>query len=187
MYAIRSYYDGNSYLARPGEPLTQPQSGEAGVGEFDDQGIPETIEGYNRLNAILAATDQNLTEIQFGEAGNTIQIRSPKEAAELLPLYAYDPERDIMINQETGVEYQNIRGTFSVITSYSIHYTKLYEGAVRQPLESLPAEFGEIAGVIEMAVGEEYPVYRFGRHRELLPVSQAVLLGALKHSRNNFV
>jgi ABC-type sugar transport system permease subunit len=105
--------DGNGYLAAPGEPLAQPQPGESGVGEFDNQGIPETIEGYSRLNAIQAATDQNLTEIQFGEAGNSIQIRSPKEAAELLPLYEYDPERDVMINQETGVEYQNLRGTFS--------------------------------------------------------------------------
>lgn len=105
--------DGNGYLAMPGEPLTQPQPGESGVGEFDDQGIPKTIEGYARLNAIRAATDQNLTEIQFGEAGKTIQIRSPKEAAELLPLYVYDPERDVMTNQETGVEYQDIRGTFS--------------------------------------------------------------------------
>ncbi|MCB9423133.1 MAG: ABC transporter permease subunit [Ardenticatenaceae bacterium] len=105
--------DGNGYLAKPGEPLTQPQPGESGISGFDDKGIPETIEGYTRLNAIQAAIDQNLTEIQFGEAGNTIQIRSPKEAAELLPLYAYDPERDVMTNQETGVEYQNIRGTFS--------------------------------------------------------------------------
>lgn len=104
---------GNGYLATPGEPLAQPQPGESGVGDFDDQGIPVSIEGYSRLNAILATTDQNLTEILFGEAGNTIQIRSPREAAELLPLYEYDPERDAMVSQETGVEYQNIRGVFA--------------------------------------------------------------------------
>ena len=97
----------------PGEPLTQPQPGEAGIGELDDKGIPETIEGYQRLNAILAATDQNLTEILFGEEGKTIQVRSPSEAAELLPLYVYDPDRDAMISQETGIVYQNIRGTFT--------------------------------------------------------------------------
>jgi ABC-type sugar transport system permease subunit len=105
--------DGNGYLALPGEPLTQPQPGEAGIGELDDKGIPETIEGYQRLNAILAATDRNLTEVLFGEEGKTIQVRSPSEAAELLPLYIYDPERDAMISQETGVTYQNIRGTFT--------------------------------------------------------------------------
>jgi ABC-type sugar transport system permease subunit len=105
--------DGNGYLARPGEPLTQPQAGEAGIAEFDDKGIPESIEGFQRLNAILAATDQNLTEILFGEEGSTIQVRSPSEAAQLLPLYEYDSEQDAMISQETGVVYSNIRGTFS--------------------------------------------------------------------------
>jgi ABC-type sugar transport system permease subunit len=104
--------DGNGYLALPGEPLTQPEPGEAGIGELDARGIPETIEGYQRLNAILAATDQNLTEILFGEEGRTIQVRSPSEAAELLPLYTYDPEQDAMTSQETGISYQNIRGTF---------------------------------------------------------------------------
>jgi len=105
--------DGIGYLAKPGEPLSQPQPSEMGVGELDSKGIPETIEGYQRLNAILAATDKNLTEIQFGEAGQTVQIRSPKEAAELLPLYLYDANQDAMIDQDTGIVYQNIRGTFT--------------------------------------------------------------------------
>ena len=105
--------DGNGYLAKPGEPLTQPQPGESGVGELDSRGIPEMIDGYQRLNAIRAATDQNLTEIQFGVEGSTIQIRSPAEAAELLPLYTYDPDQDAMISQESGATYRNIRGTYT--------------------------------------------------------------------------
>lgn len=105
--------DGNGYLAKPGEPITQPLPGEAGIGELDDKGIPKTIEGYQRLNAILAATDKNLTQILFGEAGKTIQVRSPTEASELLPLYVYDPAQDAMINQETGIIYKNLRGTFT--------------------------------------------------------------------------
>ena len=108
--------EGNGYLARPSEPLTQPQPGEAGIGQLDSKGIPETIEGYKRLNAIVAATDQKLTEIQFGESGTTIQVRSPKEAAELLPKYVYDPEQDAMLDQETGTTYRNLRGTFTSTT-----------------------------------------------------------------------
>jgi ABC-type sugar transport system permease subunit len=108
--------EGNGYLAVQGEPLTQPQPGEMGIGELDDKGIPKTIEGYKRLNAILAATDQNLTEIQFGEAGTTIQVRSPSEAAELLPKYVYDSAQDVMIDQETGTVYRNLRGTFASST-----------------------------------------------------------------------
>lgn len=105
--------EGNGYLALPGEPITQPTPGEAGIGELDDRGVPVTIEGYQRLNAIVAATDQNLTQILFGEEDRTIQVRSPREAAELLPLYVYDPDQDAMINQETGVVYKNVRGTFT--------------------------------------------------------------------------
>lgn len=105
--------DGKGFLAKPGESLSQPQPGEMGIGELDGKGIPKTIEGYTRLNAILAATDKNLTDIQFGEAGKTIQVRSPTEAAELLPLYIYDSNQDVMIDQETGIVYQNLRGTFT--------------------------------------------------------------------------
>jgi len=112
--------DGNGYLALPGEPLTQPQPGEEGVGELDKNGIPESIEGYKKLNAILAASDSNLPNILFGEEGKTIQVRSPKEAAELLPLYEYDSDQDTMIDQQTGVVYQNLRGTFTSPTGKQI-------------------------------------------------------------------
>lgn len=105
--------DGQAYLAVPGEPLAQPQPGEAGIGPLDANGIPETIEGYQRLNAIRAATDQNLTNVLFGEAGSTIQIRSPREAAELLARYVFDAEQDAMVDQQTGTVYKNLRGAFT--------------------------------------------------------------------------
>jgi ABC-type sugar transport system permease subunit len=112
--------DGNGYLALVGKPLSQPQPGEMGVGELDSKGIPKTIEGYQRLNAIQAATDKKLTEILFGEEGRTIQVRSPSEAAELEPLYVYDPEQDTMTDQETGVVYQNLRGIYTSPTGDQI-------------------------------------------------------------------
>lgn len=105
--------DGNGYLAIVGKPLSQPKPGENGIGELDENGIPKTIEGYQRLNVFEAATNPKLTEIQFGAAGKTIQIRSPSEAAEIVPLYVYDPEADTMTSQETGIVYHNLRGTFT--------------------------------------------------------------------------
>ena len=107
--------DGNGYLAKQGEPLTQPQAGEEGVGAFDEDGIPESIDGYQKLNAIVAATDQNLPEILFGKEGKTIQVRSPSEAAELLSKYIYDSELDAMIDQETGTIYTNLRGAVHLL------------------------------------------------------------------------
>ncbi len=112
--------EGNGYLAFPGELHAQPQPGELGIGELDDAGIPKTIEGYQRLNAIMASTDQNLPEIQFGEEGTTIQIRSPSEAAELLPLYTYDPDQDAMISEETGIVFKNVQGTFTSLEGVDI-------------------------------------------------------------------
>jgi ABC-type sugar transport system permease subunit len=112
--------DGTGFLAKPGEPLAQPLPGELGVGELDAKGIPVTLEGYDRLNAIIAATDKNLTQILFGEEGKTIQVRSPSEAAELVPLYLYDAEQDAMIDQQTGVVYTNLRGTFTSSAGQSL-------------------------------------------------------------------
>jgi ABC-type sugar transport system permease subunit len=111
---------GNRYLAKPGEPLAQPQPGELGVGELDADGIPQEIEGYERLNAFLAAADSNLPQILFGEEGKTIQVRSPREAAELLPLYVYDADQDAMIDQETGLVYKNLRGTFTTSSGQAL-------------------------------------------------------------------
>ncbi len=112
--------DGQGYLARTGEPLTQPVPGQDGIGPLDAKGVPESIEGYQRLNAIMAATDQNLTNILFGDPQKTIQIRSTSEASELLPRYKYDAEADAMIDQETGTIYSNLRGTFTSPTGEEI-------------------------------------------------------------------
>lgn len=112
---------GNGYLVKTDEAIAQPKPGEAGVGNLDAKGVPETIDGYTRLNPFLAATDKNLPNILFmGEEGKTIQIRSSVEASELLPLYVYDPEQDAMIDQETGMVYTNLRGTFTSSTGKAL-------------------------------------------------------------------
>ena len=90
------------------------------MGELDEDGIPVTIEGYQRLNVILAVSDKNLSKIQFGEEGKTIQVRTPSEAAELLPKYVFDSDLDAMIDQETGVVYRNLRGVFSSSTGQEL-------------------------------------------------------------------
>ena len=88
-------------------------AGENGIGEIDADGAPVTIEGYTRLNRILASTDKNLTNIKFGDPENTIQVRSPSEAAELLPLYAYDAETNTFTNQLNGTVYKDLEGTYT--------------------------------------------------------------------------
>lgn len=105
--------NGNTLFARPGEETIPGVVGENGIGELDDSGIPTEIDGYTKLNAILAASDNQLPNVLFGVEGDTIQIRSPQEAAQLRPLYAYDETDNTLTNQETGVVYTAIDGTYT--------------------------------------------------------------------------
>lgn len=110
--------EGNTFLARPieseaEEKILEAEPGQNGIGELDDEGAPMTIEGYTRLNRITAATDQNLTNIKFGDPENTIQVRSPSEAAELMPRYEYDPEENTFTDQLTGQVYFDREGTWT--------------------------------------------------------------------------
>jgi len=105
--------DGNAYLAKPGEDIKPGVSGQDGVGELDANGVPDSIEGFNRLNAIQATTDQELPNIQFGVPPQTVQIRSTSEAAELKPRYEYDEETDTMLDLQTDTVYENVDGTFT--------------------------------------------------------------------------
>ncbi len=111
---------GEAFLAKVGEPLSQPTPGEGGIGELDAKGVPTAIEGYERLNAIRASTDQTLPDILFGAEDSTIQIRSTSEAAQFEPLYLYDAAQDAMISQEDGTIFRNIDGTFTSQTGGKI-------------------------------------------------------------------
>ncbi len=106
--------EGETFLAKPGEEILPAKPGDPGIGEADSKGIPQTVEGYTRLNTLLAASDKTLPSIKFGVEGiQSIQIRSPSEAAELAIRYVYDEENDVMIDQSSGDIYRNVEGTFS--------------------------------------------------------------------------
>jgi arabinogalactan oligomer / maltooligosaccharide transport system permease protein len=106
--------DGPGLLARPEEPVEAVAPGEAGVGPLDEDGIPESIEGYERLRrGQTVALITQLSNLEFGEPPDTIKIRSLDAAAELQSRYVYDEARDAIINQETGVVYTAVDGTFT--------------------------------------------------------------------------
>jgi len=106
--------NGETFLAKPGEEIQPAQAGDPGIGEADSQGIPKSIEGYTRLNTLLAAADKELPNIKFGVEGvQTVQIRSPKEAAELQVRFKYDQTTDTLLDQSNGDIYENKSGTFT--------------------------------------------------------------------------
>lgn len=106
--------EGETFLAKPGEAIVPVTAGEAGIGEADERGIPESIEGYQRLNTLLAASDKELPNIKFGVEGEqSVQVRSPSEAAELRIRYDYDPATNTVTDQANGDVYNNVLGTFT--------------------------------------------------------------------------
>lgn len=105
---------GETFVGRPGQEIVPAQAGDPGVGEVDGNGIPATLDGSPRLNPLIAATDQELPSIKFGLEGvQTIQIRSPSEAAELEIRYIYDEASDTITDQSNGDIYYNTNGTFT--------------------------------------------------------------------------
>ena len=106
--------DGASFLAKPGEELLAAKPGDPGIGEADSKGIPASIDGYKRLNTLIAAADKNLPDIKFGiEGKQAIQISSPKTASELKSRFTYDEATDSMLDNSNGDIYLNVNGTFT--------------------------------------------------------------------------
>jgi ABC-type sugar transport system permease subunit len=108
---------GETLLAKPGEAIIAAKPGDPGVGEADASGVPATIDGYTKLNKLLATTDKTLTTIKFGQEGvegaKTVQVRSPNEAAELQIRYLYDKAAGTLTDQETGRVFYDKEGVFT--------------------------------------------------------------------------
>jgi ABC-type sugar transport system permease subunit len=108
--------EGNGFVAMPNQPLQPATPGEGEVGAADENGIPTSINGYERLTLpqIIPILDSELAPLEFGEPPLTISIKSIREAAQLQPRYVYNEETDVITDQITGVVYtaNNARGFF---------------------------------------------------------------------------
>lgn len=112
---------GESFLAYPGQPLI-PAAEAEGVGELDDKGIPKNIGDYERLNALLVASDRNIPNIQFGSETDGVQIRSAREAAQLQLKYQYDEARDVIVDTQTSREYGPLAGSWVSATGQALPF-----------------------------------------------------------------
>ncbi|MFN2135749.1 MAG: ABC transporter permease subunit [Candidatus Promineifilaceae bacterium] len=104
---------GDTVIARPGEALqvvTNPEE----YGPLDENGIPEALEGYNRLARLqtLPIIDQ-LGAIDFGEGEDIVRIQNLDSAAGTVQRYVYDPEQNVMVDSLTGTVYTPIQGTWT--------------------------------------------------------------------------
>ena len=113
--------DGQGFFALPDKEIVAVNPGEQGVGELDEDGIPLTIDGYERLNrlTVLRFIDA-LGEVSLGEGDRVARIQGMDGAAELEQKYVYDSETDTMTDQETGVVYTPVEGTFTSETGQTL-------------------------------------------------------------------
>lgn len=106
--------DGQMFLAKPGEPIQHSPHDNANIGALDQDGIPISIKGYERLSRIDAVRYlTELSAIEFGLPPETITIKSLDVAAQYRQRYHFDRLKDAIIDLETGETYRAVEGTFT--------------------------------------------------------------------------
>lgn len=199
---LKSKDGSTTYFARPGIDAETLAIGQKGVGVLDEDGFPEVIEGYERLqrkNAITLLTD--LSKIEFGLPPTTFKIKSLKEANESAQLYKYDAERDVVVNQQTGELFKPVEGTFTsdsgeeIVPGWTVylgldHYQDfLGNEGFRNPLSKIllwNIAFTFFSVFISFAIGlvasimfEELPGRRIIRSLLIIPWPIPVLVSVL--------
>jgi ABC-type sugar transport system permease subunit len=109
-------------ISDKGEPLLvqvdePPQDGNgniSGVGAFDEEGIPLSIQGYQRLTRAEAIRYiSELGNLEFGIAPDTFKIKSMDVVAQFQQKYTYHADSDVFVDNETGKIYRPVEGTFT--------------------------------------------------------------------------
>jgi ABC-type sugar transport system permease subunit len=103
----------NFFKTSTGEIFTQEQLAEEGVA-FNADGSPAAVGDYTPipLNQKFAKLAE-LQPLTFGPPEEGVKITSPSSAGQVQQKYVYDEAQDAMIDQETGVVYANVEGTFT--------------------------------------------------------------------------
>ena len=101
------------FATTTGESFTREQLTAQGA-QFDADGNLTSFSGYSlvptnrRLTLLRALQDQT-----FGPTATQVKIQSLRVAAQGRQQFVYDKAQDAMIDQETGVVYSNVEGTFT--------------------------------------------------------------------------
>ena len=118
-------YDWTAYLSPTGEYLLwlqDPGADEAYIARPEQEVEPVTgeppteIDGYTQLDKIQRLQHTAaLTAMRFGVPPLQFRVSDKQigKAAQYEPQYLYDDARDVMIDQQTGVEYAPFEGTFT--------------------------------------------------------------------------
>lgn len=97
--------NGEDYLVTL-DTFLDAEPGEDIIGPADENGIPQSLEGYQRLARLeVIKYLPELDGIQFGIYPDLVQIVDLDFAAPLVQRYTYDPDQDAIIDEQSGVVY----------------------------------------------------------------------------------
>jgi arabinogalactan oligomer / maltooligosaccharide transport system permease protein len=117
--------EGESFIARPDEPLEEVTGGELSIDTLEEDGIPASIDGYQRLEmrSILPILDTELAPLEFGDPPQTFRIRNIREAAQMQSIYVHDEDLDALIDTRDGVVYyaDEVNGFFTSADGQSLN------------------------------------------------------------------
>ena len=152
--------DGQAITVTPGSEPT-PREGEP----------PDTLDGYSRIpqNRIFGELTA-LSALRFGTEDDSFQVSQQQfgVAAKFEPLYVYDSQTDTLTNQQSGIAYSPVNGTWTaadgmtmqpgfMVTIGSHNYTRLFtDPALRQPFLAVfiwTVAFALLTVVITFALG----------------------------------
>lgn len=99
--------DGSAIFGKSDGSYDTVTVGESGE-NHDENGIPNTYSGYTRLERrdilfLLQLSDNG--EISFGTPSGNVVIVGRSEANQTVPIYTYDSEADVLINNQDGGVY----------------------------------------------------------------------------------
>lgn len=108
--------EGNSFVYYPGEELRPVTPDDTSFGPRDENGVPLTLDGYNRVRSGIAYSE-SLENVTIGEPPNQVRftrisLGEVQQAAQLQPRWSYDPATDTLTNLQTGEVYRSERGNF---------------------------------------------------------------------------
>ena len=108
--------DGSSYLVQTEKDPLDGNQPISGVGALDEEGIPISIEGYQRLSrGDTIRYISELDNLEFGKSPNTFKIKSMDVVAQFQQKYTYHNNSDTFVDNETGIIYKPLNGTFTAM------------------------------------------------------------------------
>lgn len=131
------------------QPITPHESGEA---PYDDQGIPQSIDGYERLDSSASIkVFSDFIQLGYSTSDVPIRITGRSEAAPAVPQYRYDETQDTFTDLSTGDVYRAVeaKGVGQFLNADGVVMERLPFGYYHLGESRLPETLGTTASEIQ--------------------------------------